>query len=201
MEREGLDVCGSWVRRFGSASGVIRFPQSHPAILYQTLFSCPILDSASLFRGEVLRAHPYPPAAVVRQELTQLVRLLPRFRFANLPRYLCDYRAHPRQKTVRFASLIRHRHQALCREHFTSLFPDASAADVATYQSVLTARAAPLDRDGLAAAGHLFTRYLKPEHPEARLRMQRRWRYLCGHGCRPGIDNSDIRNDILAQLC
>jgi glycosyltransferase involved in cell wall biosynthesis len=199
LQRE-VDVCGSWVRRFGTATGVIRFAQSHEAIRYETLFACPILDSATLFRGDLLRAHPYPPEAIVRQELTQCVRLLPAFRFANLSRYLCDYRVHPGQKTQRFVAMVRHRHASLCREHFLTMFPDASADDIATFIRICASSTASLNRAELAAAGQFFVRYLHPEHQEAKQRMRRRWRRLCRFGCLRSTAKTDVFRDTLARL-
>jgi glycosyltransferase involved in cell wall biosynthesis len=200
VQQHAVDVCGSWVRRFGTAKGVIRFPQSHEAIRYETLFTCPILDSATLFRGDVLRAHPYPPEAIVRQELTQCVRLLPDFRFANLPRYLCDYRAHPVQKTKRFAAMIQYRQTSLSKQHFLTVYPDASADDIATFIRICAASAAPLDRTELAAAGRFFVRYLHPDHEEAKQRMRRRWQRLCRFGCLQGVEKMDILSETLSHL-
>lgn len=200
MERHGVDVCGSWVRRFGAKSGVIRFAQSHEAIRYETLFTCPILDSATLFRGDVLRANPYPPEAIVRQELTQLVRLLPHYRFANIPRYLCDYRAHSQQKTARFGAMVQYRHAQLCAQHFINMFPGASAQDIATFATITAAVPEPLDRAQLLVAGELFARYMQPQDGDARLRMRRRWRHLCRDRSKQGLTTDDIYNDTLAKL-
>jgi glycosyltransferase involved in cell wall biosynthesis len=200
MQQREVDVCGSWVRRFGAATGVIRFAQSHEAIRYETLFTCPILDSATLFRGDLLRAHPYPPEAIVRQELTQCVRLLPTFRFANLARYLCDYRAHRGQKTRRFPGMILYRHRQLGRQHFITMYPGASAEEIAIFERIRTTAKAPLNRAELTDAGRLFARYLHPEDQEAKHRMRRRWRALCRFGCLHGMAKADIYDDTLAQL-
>jgi len=200
MQQREVDVCGSWVRRFGASNGVIRFAQSHEAIRYETLFTCPILDSATLFRGDLLRAHPYPSEAIVRQELTQCVRLLPAFRFANLPRYLCDYRIHPGQKTQRFGAMILYRQAKLGRQHFLTMYPDASADEIAIFERIRTTAKAPLNRAELAAAGQFFARYLHPEDQEAKQRMRRRWRRLCHFGCLRDMVKADICDDTLAQL-
>ena len=200
MQQQKIDVCGSWICRFGSATGVTRFAQSHEAIRYETLFTCPILDSATLFRGDVLRAHPYPPEAIVRQELIQCVRLLPIYRFASLPRYLCDYRIHPAQKTQRFAAMIRHRQASLSRQHFLAMFPDASTRDIATFASISAAFAAPLNQTELTEAGQFFARYLHPVDEEAKQRMRRRWRRLCRFGCQHGTKKTDIYCETLERL-
>jgi glycosyltransferase involved in cell wall biosynthesis len=200
MQQHAVDVCGTWVRRFGSMSGVIRFPKSHEAIRYEALFSCPILDSATVFCGDILRSHPYPAAAIVRQELTQLVRLLPEYCFANVPRYLCDYRFHPGQKTQRFAAMILYRHASLCRQHFLTIFPDAPAGDIETFERIHTTAKAPLNRGELAAASQFFVRYLHPDYEEVKQRMRRRWRRLCRRGCQRGIARADIYAETLAKL-
>jgi len=200
MQQHKVDICGSWIRRFGTASGVIRFAQSHEAIRYETLFTCPILDSATLFRGDALRGHPYPAEAIVRQELTQCLRLLPFYRFANLPHYLCDYRIHPAQKTQRFAAMIRHRQVSLSSQHFLTMFPGASARDIATFARISAAFAAPLNRTELTEAGQFFAHYLHPVNEEARQRMRRRWRRLCRFGCQKGTKKTDIYCETLERL-
>jgi glycosyltransferase involved in cell wall biosynthesis len=177
MARHGVDVCGAWVRRIGEASGTIRFAQGHAAIRAETLFTCPILDSATVFRGDVLRAHPYPAEAFVRQELTQCLRLLPGHRFANLPRVLCDYRFHAGQKTRRFAAMVRYRHAQLRRQAFADQFPGAPAEDVAAFAD-LTMAGTAMNLSQLRAASRLFLGYLRFDDKETRLRMRRRWRQL-----------------------
>jgi hypothetical protein len=180
MERERLDVCGSWVRKIGDASGVMRFPRGHEAIKYETLFTCPILDSASLFRGSVLREHPYPESAVVRTEMVQLLRLLPEYRFGNLPRVLADYRIHAGQKTRRLGALAVYRQRQLQQQHFAQIVPDATAEEKATF--ALVTAAGPLGRHELLALCELFVRRLRPADPEARQRILRHWRALTARG-------------------
>ncbi|HEX3920146.1 MAG TPA: glycosyltransferase family 2 protein [Caulobacteraceae bacterium] len=200
MARHEVDVCGAWVRRIGEASGTIRFAQGHAAIRADTLFTCPMLDSATVFRGDVLRANPYPPEAFVRQELAQCLRLLPAHRFANLPRVLCDYRFHAGQKTRRFAPMIRYRHAQLRRQAFTDQFPDAPTEDVAAFAELAMVGDAPVDLGQLRAASRLFLRYLRFTDKEARLRMRRRWKRLCQGAacCDPGL--ADLRQSTLDHL-
>jgi hypothetical protein len=176
IEREGLDVCGSWVRKIGDARGVMRFPRGHEAIRYETLFTCPILDSASLFRGDVLRQNLYPESAIVRTEMVQLLRLLPKYRFGNLPRVLADYRIHSGQKTRRLQALALYRQRQLQEQQFAQICPDAEPAEVTTF-ALLTGDA-PLGREQLIAIAELFGRRLRPSDPEARRRIVRHWRAL-----------------------
>lgn len=200
MRQAGVDVCGSWARRFGAETGVIRFACSHEAIRYEALFTSPILDSATVFRADLLRAHPYPAEAFVRQELLQCVQLVDKARFANLPRYLCDYRAHPAQKTRRFAPMIRHRQQALGSRHFRTLFPHASGEDVALFERLLDSGARPLNAEELGAAARLFVRYLTSAHAEVALRMKRRWRWLCRSSAAPRRMREAILRETIAAL-
>jgi glycosyltransferase involved in cell wall biosynthesis len=175
MAGEGLEVCGSWVRRIGEARGVMRFPRGHEAISYETLFTCPILDSASLFRGDVLREHPYPESAIVRTEMVQLLRLLPHYRFGNMPRILAEYRIHGGQKTLRLEPLARYRQRQLQEQHFAQICPDATD-ERATF--ALVTQGGPLEREQLLALAELFARRLRPPDPEARRRIVRHWRAL-----------------------
>lgn len=176
MERERLDVCGSWVRKIGDGRGVMRFPRGHEAIRYETLFTCPILDSASLFRGNVLREHPYPESAIVRTEMVQLLRLLPGYRFGNLQRVLAEYRMHAGQKTRRLGALALYRQRQLQEQHFARICPDATADERASF--ALVTADGPLEGDALLKLAELFVRHLRPTDPEARRRIVRHWRAL-----------------------
>jgi glycosyltransferase involved in cell wall biosynthesis len=185
MEREGLDVCGSWVRRIGDARGVIRFPRGHEAIRHEALFTCPILDSASLFRAEVLRRNPYPESALVRTEMVQLLRLLPRHRFGNMPRILAHYRIHAGQKTKRLAALAAYRQRQLQEQLFSAMFPTADAGERATFARV--AGNDPLAHDELLAIADLFVRRLRPADAEARQRVLLHWRRLTARRTEKGL--------------
>jgi glycosyltransferase involved in cell wall biosynthesis len=185
IEQKGLDVCGSWVRRIGDARGVIRFPVGHEAIRHETLFTCPILDSATLFRAEILRDHPYPPSAIVRTEMVQLVRLLGRYRFGNMPRILAQYRMHAAQKTKRLAGLAAYRQRQLQEQHFRTMFPDAGAEERETF--ALTTGDEPLGRDELLSIADLFIRRLRSPDAEARQRVVLHWRRLAGRRSEPRL--------------
>jgi glycosyltransferase involved in cell wall biosynthesis len=180
----GVDVCGSWVRKIGDASGVLRFPSGHEAIRYEALFACPILDSATLYRAEVLREHPYPPSAIVRTGMVQLLRLLPFYRFANLPRILTEYRFHAMQKTKRLASLAIYRQRQLQEQHFAQLVPDADSEEHAAF--ALAIGTGPLACEELLRIADLFIRRLRSADPEARERMVCHWRRMVARKAEAG---------------
>lgn len=183
MAAKRIDVCGSWVRRIGDARGVVRFPCGHEAIRHEALFACPILDSATLFRGDVLRAHPYPASAVVRTEMVQLLRFLPRYRIANLPRILAQYRSHSGQKTKRLLALAAYRQRQLQEQHFAQMVPDADAEERTVFG--LAIGAGPLAAGELARIADLFLHRLRSPDAEARERMVRHWRRIVGRSADP----------------
>ena len=127
------------------------------------------LDSASLFRGDVLRDNPYPELAIVRTEMVQLVRLLPRYRFGNMPRILAQYRMHRAQKTNRLAGLAAYRQCQLQEQLFSTCVPEADASERATF--ALVAGTNPLGREELLAIADLFVRRLWSPDAEARQRV------------------------------
>jgi glycosyltransferase involved in cell wall biosynthesis len=188
MSANRVDVCGSWVRRIGDARGIVRFPCGHEAIRYEALFTCPILDSATLFGAQVLREHPYPPSAVVRTEMVQLLRLLPDYRVANLPRVLAQYRIHRGQKTRRLAGLAVYRQRQLQEQHFAQLVPDADRDDRASF--ALAVGPGPLNLDEIQRVGDLFRRRLRAPDGEARARIVLHWRLLVAKKVEPGIARS-----------
>jgi hypothetical protein len=176
MQQTRVDVCGAWVRRIGDAHGLIRFPIGHEAMRYEALFTCPILDSATLFLADVLRENPYPPSALVRTEMVQLLRLLPQYRFANLPRALASYRMHATQKTKRLAGLAVYRQRQLQQAHFAQLVPDANSEEREVF--ALVADSAPLAEEDVLRIAELFVRRLRSDDLEARQRVTLHWRRL-----------------------
>jgi hypothetical protein len=97
--------------------------------------------------------------------------------------------------------MVQYRQAALSRQHFLNMFPHASSDDLATLTRISHIVTPTLSRLELRAAGQFFTRFLCPDHEEAKQRMRRRWRRLCRYGCVPGTAKADIFSETLAQFC
>ena len=121
----------------------------------------------------------------MRQEMVQLVRLLGRYRFGNMPRILAQYRMHGGQKTKRLAALAAYRQRQLQQQHFGTMFPDAGAEERATF--ALTTSYEPLGREELLALADLFVRRLRSHDSEARQCLLLRWRRLTAQRAEPGL--------------
>jgi glycosyltransferase involved in cell wall biosynthesis len=199
LRRWNLDVCGAWARRFGTRTGVLRPAVGHEAIAYDLMFTCPILDPAALIRTEVLRRHPYSETALLIDHALWST-LAADHRLGNAPRLLLRYRMHPAQFTATGKAPVAAYQRMLRLQRFRTLHPAAGEADVALFHRIVMARSAPLDADGLVAAGAFFLRYLTPPDPEARRRMRHRWRQLFEHGVRRGQRRRGVYREVAEAL-
>ncbi len=91
-----VDVCGTWMREFGSACLVHTRPGTHEALVAHALFETPLLHASALVRREPVRRHglryrDHVPAA---EDFDWWVRCSEFLRFACLPRVLYEYRRH-----------------------------------------------------------------------------------------------------------
>ncbi|MEW6168619.1 MAG: glycosyltransferase [Pseudomonadota bacterium] len=120
----GLDVCGSWYRRFGWLPGGIGCPSVHDeAIKAGLLFQPPILHPSVLMRrATLLDAGGYSTAYPHAEDYELWTRLAARgARFGNVPRVLLRYRVSRHQvsrqsnaQQARSAQGIRAQYLAAC---------------------------------------------------------------------------------------
>lgn len=127
-----VGVCGTWYwLRQGTRRTHVRVPVGHDEIVARLFFRSAFGHPTVMLRRELLLASGlrYDAAALHAEDFDLWVRLREHTRFANLPRYLLEYRLHPRQVSSeqlrpQLESAARVRLQQLQR-----MVPDASAAE------------------------------------------------------------------------
>lgn len=95
-----VGICGTWIRFIGEEEGtVIRYPGHPDAIRCLLLFNNALAHPAAIFRREMLEANAvaYDPGCLHAEDYDLWVRASRRFRLANIPRVLLDYRVHEGQ--------------------------------------------------------------------------------------------------------
>ncbi len=92
-------MCGSWVRRFGSSDKrVVRLPQSDEAIKVEMLFSCPFAHPTMMIKTSILQAMKYDSKwnSVEDYELWTRAAIAGTI-MTNVPEVLLLYRVHKSQ--------------------------------------------------------------------------------------------------------
>jgi hypothetical protein len=184
IERSGADVCGSWIARFGDASGLGWFPERHDTIERELLFRSPLMGPSVMAPRHVLDRHPYSETAVFK-DYELWMRLVPEHRLTNVPAVLLRYRCHPRQSSVLEARARRAELQAMSGALFARLFPYADHDDARAVAKLVAEE--PFDAvEELEHAGEWLVRLAGDPDPLLRARMLARWRAACRRSCHLG---------------
>lgn len=177
MRRSGVQVAGSWVMRFGGATGVLWFPETHAAISHEMLFRHGLLQPTAIMPTAAFLAHRYREDA--RLEGNELwLRLRRELTLGNVPAVLVRHRCHPRQTRVVKGAEMRDHVAATRRSLFGELYPEAGAADLDAVHVVASGGAAR-DLAQLDLAGEWLARLADLPDGLLRRRMLARWRLTC----------------------
>jgi glycosyltransferase involved in cell wall biosynthesis len=187
MRRTGVDICGSYTKKFGDRGGFMWFPETHEAIRNELLFRCALLQPTVILRAAIAKAYPYNDQ-VHFADYELWTRLAPRYRLGNMPQILLKYRRHPQQTHVRDATAFREDLRKYREPYFYTLFPEASAEDYATVARIADQEPFSSIAD-LEQAGMWLLRLAQTPDRFLRERMARRWWTAClksahlGAGC------------------
>ncbi len=185
MRRFGVDVCGSCVQRFGDASGVMWFPETHEAIAREMLFRHGLLQPTVVMRAEAFRTHRYREDA--RFEGNELwIRLGRSFRLGNVPSVLLKHRYHRAQTRIVRGEGMRDFVRATRRPLFHELFPEATAQDADALDRVADGRPCASLAE-LGRAGEWLLRLADTPDLMLRRRMGERWRDTCRRSAPLGL--------------
>jgi glycosyltransferase involved in cell wall biosynthesis len=97
MERHGdVALCSGWVRRFGMATGIMRFPVGRQIVRAYVLFDNPFCHPALMMRRDILepRRFRYDPDYYLAEDYELWARLMTTFQGDNIPEILLNYRVH-----------------------------------------------------------------------------------------------------------
>ncbi len=105
LEETGADICGSWVRRFGSSDRrTVRFRHTDEAIKTEMLFCSPFAHPTVIMRTVLVRQFHYNEAAAKAEDYELWVRGAEAgWKMSNVPEILLLYRTHQGQVSVQAA--------------------------------------------------------------------------------------------------
>ena len=124
MRNNGADICGSWVKCFGTAGEwVLKHAQDDEALKLELLFGCAFANPTSMMRTEVVQSMRYDSAWDSAEDYEFWVRAAcAGWRMTNIPEVLLLYRLHDGQISSASFSLQRELSQKIRNFYWHSRF-------------------------------------------------------------------------------
>jgi glycosyltransferase involved in cell wall biosynthesis len=141
LEVTGSDICGTWIRLFGTSSNhLIKHAQTHEAIAVELLFGSPFAHPTIMMRAELAKKLPYD-AAWEKCEDYDLWRraFLAGWRMTNVPEPLLLYRQHSAQISTTSLSQQQALTQKVRQEYWQTVSSSLGLA-TADFQEILKLR-------------------------------------------------------------
>jgi glycosyltransferase involved in cell wall biosynthesis len=198
MRRTGVEVCGSCVARFGDATGVIWFPETHDAIGREMLFRHGLLQPTVLMRADAFTTHAYREGAAFEGN-DLWIRLRRGFQLGNVPAVLLKHRYHAQQTRVLRGAAMHDFLRAARRPLFHELFPEATRQDADAVDRVAE-RESCSSLAELERAGRWLARLADSPDIQLRRRMLERWREACRRSAPLGLGASRLYQLLAPEL-
>ncbi len=124
LEKTGADVCGSWVRRFGTTDQrIVRKHQSDAAIKTELLFGSPFVHPSVIIRSSLIKKFPFDATWVKAEDYDLWIRAAEAgWKMTNVPEVLLHYRVHSAQVSTSAAELQQLQGQKLRRGYWYFVF-------------------------------------------------------------------------------
>jgi glycosyltransferase involved in cell wall biosynthesis len=174
MQKTGVDICGSCVKRFGAEDGLIWFPETHEAIRHELLFRVGILHPTMLIRADILKTHPYNE----NTDYEFWTRLAPIYRMGNVQQVLLKHRCHSQQSNVIYRAKFLAERSQFRRPYFYTLFPQATTDDYTAIE-LAAEKISAANLAQLELAGKWLARLAQTPDKFLRERMANRWLATC----------------------
>lgn len=100
ISTSNTDLCGSWFTEIGGGpKRTTRWPTSHEAIEAALLFQNSICHPTVMAKRQVFDDFPYRNEFNFAEDYDFFIRAIQKYKFANIPEALLNYRRHPTQAT------------------------------------------------------------------------------------------------------
>jgi glycosyltransferase involved in cell wall biosynthesis len=198
MQRNGVDICGGSLKKFGAADGLIWFPETHQAICHELLFRITIFLPTALIRADIAKAYPYDET-LVYSDYAWLTQLAHRYRFGNMPQILIKCLYHEDQIHIVHGADFRRDERLYRQPFFQSLFPEATADDLRVI-ALLAERKSFESPEDLKRAGIWLIRLADTPDNFIRQRMADRWRSACMRSAHLGLGCYHLYRKIAPQF-
>ena len=170
MQKTGVDICGSCIKRFGAEDGLIWFPETHEAIRHELLFRVGILHPTMIIRADILKTQPYNE----KTDYEFWTRLAPIYRMGNVQQVLLKHRCHSQQSNVLYRAKFLAERSQFRRHYFHTLFPHATADDYTAIEFAAEKKSAT-NLAELELTGKWLVRLAQTPDNFLRKRMAERW--------------------------
>lgn len=112
MQKERLDICGSWLRTFGRKSREVRYPCRDAELKWNYLYLGRTLPNPTvMMRRQALGTTRYRVGMAFAEDYGFFLDVLlgnPEIRMSNVPKALLNYRTHPQQASQRLQEQNQH---------------------------------------------------------------------------------------------
>ncbi len=198
MRQTGVDICGSYVKTFGTDDGILWFPETHEAIQCELLFRIGLLQPTVLMRADIAKAHPYDEQATY-EDYEMWTRIAHLYRMGNTPQILLKERCHPQQIHIVKKISIREDQRTYRHRYFHTLFPETTAGDYAALDRVVEKEPFP-NLVELERAGGWLARLAQTPDNLLRQRMAGRWQAACQRSAHLGLGCYRLYRQIAPQF-
>lgn len=195
MRAHSVDVCGSCAKIFGDRDGMLWFPETHEAIRVEMLFRTALLLAMGMVRTEIVRAHPFD-VTTAYEEYEWYTRLLPRYRFGNVPQILLKERSHGGQSHRREEERFRQDQETYRQLFFYQLYPSATKEEYAALATVLD-KAPCANLHEVQRGGEWLARLATVDDAFSRARLAERWLRLCLRSAHLGFGVFHLFEELL----
>ncbi|MDH1536391.1 glycosyltransferase [Pseudomonas chengduensis] len=154
MQEQRLDLCGTWIKTFGSKEREIKYPTSNAELRLNYLFlGRTIANPTAMIKRTLIGTLRYDERLVFAEDFGFFLSLMlsnPALRMANIPQPLLHYRTHAAQASQRHAEKNEASLKLLLAEKFNEAGFDASEPQIDAHYQIWK-RNTPVSLDQLQA--------------------------------------------------
>jgi len=124
LEKSGADICGSWVKRFGTYDKrIVRLNQIDEVIKTEILFGSPFVHPSVMMRTVLAKRLHYDPSCEKAEDYDLWVRAAAEgWKMTNVPEVLLWYRVHSAQISTKTMALQHQVGQEIRRRYWIFVF-------------------------------------------------------------------------------
>lgn len=168
LEQTGADICGSWVRRFGTLDNrIVNLKQSDEAIKMEMLFCSPFAHPTVMVRTIMIKELLYDEIRPEAEDYDLWVRAaVAGWKMANIPEVLLLYRVHPQQVSTKKANRQKQLSEEIRRKYWYFVFHTKRSKE--WIDDTLKVFDYPLSAVEIDVVDASFASLLQDSHGEAR---------------------------------
>lgn len=169
LEQTGADICGSWVRRFGTSDNrVVRFCQSDEAIKMKMLFCSPLAHPTVIMRTTLIKQLRYDKVFLYAQDYDLWSRAAEAaLNMTNVQEVLLFYRVHAEQISTKTVIAQQQEAQVIRLRYLQFMFHSLRLNRM-FIDETLKLFDPSLSQNDMDAVNYSFTELLSHSHGESR---------------------------------